>query len=44
LHALAPAGSEPPFAIAQGVLFVIFVALGIAAAKNFRQPALGAPG
>jgi len=44
LHALAPAGSEPPFAIAQGVLFLIFVALGIAAARKFRQPALGAAG
>ena len=36
LHALAPAGSEPPFAVAQGVLFVIFVALGIAAARKFH--------
>ena len=45
LHALAPAGSEPPFAIAQGVLLVIFVALGIAAARNFhRETAIGAPG
>ena len=45
LHALAPAGSEPPFAIAQGVLLVIFVGLGIAAARNFRrETAIGAPG
>jgi hypothetical protein len=45
LHALAPAGSEPPFAIAQGVLLVVFVALGIAAARNFhRETAIGAPG
>lgn len=45
LHALAPAGSEPPFAIAQGVLFLIFVALGIAAARNFRsESAVGAHG
>jgi hypothetical protein len=36
LHALAPAGSEPPFAIAQGVVFVIFVALGIAAVRKFH--------
>jgi hypothetical protein len=36
LHALAPNGSEPPFAIAQGILFVIFVVLAIAAAKRFR--------
>ena len=45
LHALAPGGSEPPFAIAQGVLFVIFVALGIAAARNFpRETAIGVSG
>jgi hypothetical protein len=36
LHALAPAGSEPPFAIAQGVLLVIFVALGVVAVKKFH--------
>ena len=36
LHALAPAGSEPPFAIAQGVLFVIFVVLAIMAARKFH--------
>ena len=44
LHALAPTGSEAPFAIAQGALLVIFIGLGIAAARNFRQPALGAAG
>ncbi len=45
LHALAPGGSEPPFAIAQGVLFVVFVGLGIVAARNFRrETAIGAPG
>lgn len=43
LHALAPTGSEPPFAIAQAVLLIIFVALGIAAARNFRgESAIGA--
>jgi hypothetical protein len=36
LHALAPAGSEPPFAIAQGVLLVIFVVLAIIAARKFH--------
>jgi hypothetical protein len=41
LHALAPKGSEPPFAITQGIVMVIFIALGIAAAKGFReQPVL----
>ena len=45
LHALAPAGSEPSFAIAQGALFVIFVALGIAAVRNFhRETAIGISG
>ena len=45
LHALAPGGSEPPFAIAQGVLFVVFVWLGIVAARNFRREmAIGVQG
>jgi hypothetical protein len=45
LHALAPAGSEPPFAIAQGILLVIFVVLAIMAAKRFHPgAALGAQG
>ena len=39
LKALAPTQSEPPFAIAQGLLLVLFVVLGIAAVKRFRiQP------
>ncbi|MGD0214262.1 MAG: hypothetical protein ABSB87_13610 [Terriglobales bacterium] len=38
LHALAPKGSEPPFAVTQVIVMVIFIALGIAAAKGFRQP------
>ena len=36
LHGLAPTLSEPPFAIAQAVVLVIFVALTIAAAVKFR--------
>ena len=36
LHALAPKGSEPPFAIAQGVVLVIFIVLGAMALKRFR--------
>jgi hypothetical protein len=36
LHALAPTGSEPPFAIVQGIVLLIFIALGIAAALKFR--------
>jgi hypothetical protein len=31
LRALAPTGSEPPFFIAQGIVFVIFLGLGIRA-------------
>jgi len=37
LHALAPKGSEPPFAITQVVVMALFVVLGIAAAKGFRE-------
>lgn len=36
LHALAPTQSEPPFTVTQGVVLVIFVALGIAALRQFR--------
>ncbi len=34
LNALAPTQSEPPFAIAQGVLLLAFVALGVAALRR----------
>jgi hypothetical protein len=37
LSALAPTQSEPPFAIVQGVVLALFVALGVAAAKRFRE-------
>ena len=36
LHALAPAGSEPPFQIAQGSLLLLFIALTIRAVKTFH--------
>jgi hypothetical protein len=36
LIALAPTQSEPPFAIAQGVVLVIFIALTIGAAVKFH--------
>jgi hypothetical protein len=36
LHALAPTQKEPPFAIAQGALLILFVGLGIAAFRKFR--------
>ena len=34
LHALAPTGSEPPFAIAQGVVLLLFLGLGVAATRG----------
>lgn len=37
-HSLAPTQAEPPFAIAQGIVLVLFIALGILAAKRFRAP------
>jgi hypothetical protein len=36
LHALAPKGNEPPFAIAQLVLLVLFIVAGIRAVKKFH--------
>ena len=35
-HALAPTQMEPPFAVAQGIVLIAFIALGIAAAKKFH--------
>jgi hypothetical protein len=40
LHALAPLGKEPPFAIAQGVTLLLFIAAGYFAVKRFH-PAPG---
>jgi len=42
LHPLAPTGSEPPFLIAQTVVMIIFIALAVLAAKNFRGDAVRA--
>ncbi|HLK06297.1 MAG TPA: hypothetical protein VKV30_00080 [Candidatus Angelobacter sp.] len=39
LHALAPKGNEPPFAIAQGILLVLFIVAGTLAVKRFRLDA-----
>jgi len=39
LHAFAPNGNEPPFAIAQGCVLLAFIVLGVLAVKRFR-PAL----
>jgi hypothetical protein len=35
-HSLAPTQTEPPFAVAQGIVLIAFIALGIAAVKKFR--------
>ena len=35
LHALAPTGAEPPFAIAQGIVLVLFIVLGFRALRKF---------
>jgi hypothetical protein len=43
-HALAPTGSEPPFAIAQGVVLLLFVLIGIATVRGFRPAARLAAG
>ncbi len=42
LNKLAPHGNEPPFAIAQGILLVLFIVAGIRAVKKF-QPNSGIP-
>jgi hypothetical protein len=36
LHELAPTQSEPPFAIVQGIVLLVFIALAIWAAIKFR--------
>lgn len=41
LHALAPTGKEAPFAVAQGVVLLIFIVVGYLALKRFR-PAVAA--
>jgi len=35
-HSLAPTQAEPPFAIAQGIVLIAFIAAGIVAAKRFH--------
>lgn len=37
---LAPTQGEPPFAVTQAVVLIIFIALGIVAAKRFRDDAV----
>jgi hypothetical protein len=42
LKALAPTQSEPPFAIAQSVVLVLFIVLGTAGVRRFRIKTLSA--
>ena len=39
VNALAPTQTEPPFAVAQGVVLLLFVALGIVAVRSFHPEA-----
>ena len=36
LHSLAPNGTEPPFAVAQGVVLLAFIVIGVQAIRHFR--------
>jgi hypothetical protein len=38
-QALAPTQTEPPFAIAQGLVLAVFIVLGVLAVKRFRPAA-----
>ena len=42
LHALAPQGKEPPFAIAQGIAFLFFLIMGYLSLKRFHPQASSA--
>jgi hypothetical protein len=44
LHALAPTESEPPFAIAQGIVLLVFIALTIVAGRKFAHASMVPPG
>ena len=39
LHALAPTGSEPTFALTQGIVLAFYLLTGYLAVKGFRPPA-----
>ena len=41
-HALAPTQTEPPFAVAQGLVFIVFVALALGVLRKFH-PGTRAP-
>jgi hypothetical protein len=40
LHVLAPTGKETPFAVAQGLVLLVFVVIGYLALKRFRPAVL----
>jgi hypothetical protein len=40
-HALAPTQTEPPFAVAQGLVLLAFVVVGVAAVRRFRPAPSG---
>jgi hypothetical protein len=41
LNKLAPNGSEPPFAVAQALVLILFIVVGVLAVRRYRPP-LGA--
>jgi len=43
LHALAPTQAEPPFAIAQGAVLLVFIVLGVVAIRRFHPEISAAP-
>jgi len=43
LHALAPEGKEPPFAVAQGLVLLLFIVVGYLALKRFRPAGVAEP-
>jgi hypothetical protein len=40
LHVLAPTGKETPFAVAQGLVLLVFIVIGYLAVKRFRPVVL----
>jgi hypothetical protein len=42
LHALAPKGNEPPFAVAQGALLLVFIGIGVVSLRRFHPGTRGA--
>jgi hypothetical protein len=44
VHALAPTQTEPPFAVAQGTVLLVFIIVGVVAVKRFHTASLGLAG